>query len=790
MILCNHNPHAFDNIMEDTKMNIFPKANREYNEEILRLNRHARTIKEKSLDIIKNVSKTSFNPERLFENNVQIRIVNEAFRKQQTDTESGNHVYEYGSRIPWEKELIDKILLTTGVRDIRFNEIQDMDSIQAFIWVGTYCIDDSFAVGLNTYNVYASIVRKNEQKDAFMKQLEEMFPGSDKGIINENYIEELTDDDIISDETVSPESSRTLDSYDFTICIDNIHIPEENREICRQRLNKELEKCPFIYDFVVKYEDEIDSNFNCYDVNIFMDDDIRRPSEVYKLMHMLVSIYDPKCFNDSTIYFLSYDQEVFNATFSFLVNYRERGKKIPDGYFYDFMRMCRLALDKHFDVNKCAQFIGFDFASYIMEEITMHHASEVTNTLQEIDADFILNVDDMLAEFSQQINPKFCRYYVNCITMYNGTYGGMDATKIDMEIKSRFGNEIHITKAYKMRVPQNGLNSYFLYLGCLSPDNISTVVYMLRANFDSEYDSWKFKHDIIGNDDKLNEDYIENVRDDIHKDTDLIYEEVETTIEHLIYGSFNSDFDIDLSMLPDRFYKPENVGGFEDLVKACLDNITKFSTPNLNWIDTSGITEMNNLFSYRNIFADISRWDVSNVSSMRFLFENSSVNCNLTKWDVSKVRDMTNMFAKADIHTDISNWNVSSVELMDNMFMYTEFPDDFDISGWDVSSARSMNAMFNGSNFSGDISGWNVQNVVYMAGMFGGTHEFNSDISGWNMMKVADCSNMFYNSYYACDLSGLKLNLKAKTSYMFSGCKNMKTEFLPEVLKKKKKKKA
>ena len=62
-------------------MNIFPKANREYNEEILRLNRYARTIKEKSLDIIKNVSKTSFNPERLFENNVHIRIVNEAFRK-------------------------------------------------------------------------------------------------------------------------------------------------------------------------------------------------------------------------------------------------------------------------------------------------------------------------------------------------------------------------------------------------------------------------------------------------------------------------------------------------------------------------------------------------------------------------------------------------------------------------------------------------------------------------------------------------------------------------------------
>lgn len=256
-----------------------------------------------------------------------------------------------------------------------------------------------------------------------------MFPGSDKGIINENYIEELTDDDIINDETVTAERSRDLESYEFIVCIDNIHIQEESREICRQRLNKELEKCPFIYDFVVKYKDEIDRKvFDCYDVNIFMDDDIRRTAEVYKLMHMLVSIYDPKCFNDTTIYFMSYDQEASTATFPFLVNYRARGKQIPVETFYEFMRMCRLALDKHFDVNKCAQFIGFDFAGYTMMEITKYHAPEVTNTLQEIDADFILNVDDMLAEFPQQINPNSCRYYVNYITMFNGTYRGLDTT--------------------------------------------------------------------------------------------------------------------------------------------------------------------------------------------------------------------------------------------------------------------------------------------------------------------------------------------------------------------------
>jgi surface protein len=56
------------------------------------------------------------------------------------------------------------------------------------------------------------------------------------------------------------------------------------------------------------------------------------------------------------------------------------------------------------------------------------------------------------------------------------------------------------------------------------------------------------------------------------------------------------------------------------------------------------------------------------------------------------------------------------------------------------------------------------------------------DISEWNMMKVTDCSNMFYSSSYACDLSGLKINQKAKTSYMFSSCPYMKKEMLPLVI--------
>ena len=71
-----------------------------------------------------------------------------------------------------------------------------------------------------------------------------------------------------------------------------------------------------------------------------------------------------------------------------------------------------------------------------------------------------------------------------------------------------------------------------------------------------------------------------------------------------------------MSLLPDKFYKPDNNEVFSSLLKACLDNITIFSTANLNWIDTSKMTSMISLFKNSEFNGDISDWDVSNVTNM------------------------------------------------------------------------------------------------------------------------------------------------------------------------------
>ena len=77
----------------------------------------------------------------------------------------------------------------------------------------------------------------------------------------------------------------------------------------------------------------------------------------------------------------------------------------------------------------------------------------------------------------------------------------------------------------------------------------------------------------------------------------------------------------------------------------------------LNFIDTSKITDMSYLFDNVNHNFDISCWDVSNVTNTEFMFD-----CcfefkgkGLENWDVSKVEDMKYMFGGCDKLT-IPNW--------------------------------------------------------------------------------------------------------------------------------------
>ena len=88
----------------------------------------------------------------------------------------------------------------------------------------------------------------------------------------------------------------------------------------------------------------------------------------------------------------------------------------------------------------------------------------------------------------------------------------------------------------------------------------------------------------------------------------------------------------------------------------------------LNFIDTSLITDMSILFNKSKFNGDISKWDVSNVRNMIGMFYRSQFNGDISKWDVSNVTNMRDMFNNSKFNGDISNWNVSKVKDMSHMF--------------------------------------------------------------------------------------------------------------------------
>ena len=81
----------------------------------------------------------------------------------------------------------------------------------------------------------------------------------------------------------------------------------------------------------------------------------------------------------------------------------------------------------------------------------------------------------------------------------------------------------------------------------------------------------------------------------------------------------------------------------KDELRSIIVEETKRQGPdaNLNFIDTSLITDMSYLFSVGGFSIGsikIDEWDVSNVKNMSYMFMGcSKLKCDLSGWDVSKV---------------------------------------------------------------------------------------------------------------------------------------------------------
>ena len=225
--------------------------------------------------------------------------------------------------------------------------------------------------------------------------------------------------------------------------------------------------------------------------------------------------------------------------------------------------------------------------------------------------------------------------------------------------------------------------------------------------------------------------------DNIGMTNDLLEDDARKIREQLLKGIVVSDDDLEL-VCQDAFkYK---VKDFSELVHIIADikqqlYKDKVDAFNLNWLDISNVTMLDQLFNINTfnrqyIFWDVSDWDTSHVTSMVGTFNGCKDICDLSKWDTSKVTSMVNMFYECStFNGNISNWDVSKVTRFDSMF-YGCSSFNQDISNWDISSAENLSYMFyNCRKFNQPIQKWNITKNMDISYLLYGCTSFDQDLS-------------------------------------------------------------
>ena len=253
--------------------------------------------------------------------------------------------------------------------------------------------------------------------------------------------------------------------------------------------------------------------------------------------------------------------------------------------------------------------------------------------------------------------------------------------------------------------------------------------------------------------------------DNISMTNDLLEDDAKKIHEQLLKGMVVSDDDLEL-VCQDAFkYK---VKDFSELVHIIADikqqlYKDKVDTFNLNWLDISNVTMLDQLFNVgtfnrQYIFWDVSDWDTSHVTSMVGTFNGCKDVCDLSKWDTAKVTSMINMFYDCTtFNCNISNWDVSKVTRFDSMF-YGCSSFNQDISNWDISSAENLSYMFyNCRKFNQPIQKWNITKNMDISYLLYGCTSFDQDLSLIDLRS-------FMNGYFDLYDTGTKTQKEHKSA--------------------------
>ena len=192
----------------------------------------------------------------------------------------------------------------------------------------------------------------------------------------------------------------------------------------------------------------------------------------------------------------------------------------------------------------------------------------------------------------------------------------------------------------------------------------------------------------------------------------------------------------------------------KEQLKQLINYAFKHNIYDLNFIDTSKITDMSGLFICIAHDFDVSSWDVSNAKNISYIFYKCKnfTGKGIENWDVSKVTDMSCMFTGCKIFDcDLSGRDVSNVTNMCYMFGNCLKFEGKGLKYWDVSNVIKTSNMFHGcEKLNCDLSTWDVSNIYNTSNMFKGCKNFKcKGLENWNL-KLKNIK-FYYHMFYDCD---------------------------------------
>ncbi len=244
-----------------------------------------------------------------------------------------------------------------------------------------------------------------------------------------------------------------------------------------------------------------------------------------------------------------------------------------------------------------------------------------------------------------------------------------------------------------------------------------------------------------------------------------------------------------------------------------FSNLTNVTSIDLSNMDTSGMTNMSNMFSDNTSLTNITfgnNFNTANVTNMSGMFKNCTIlktidlssfdtsnatifasmfmncqdlqNLDLKSFNTSNVTSMYGMFYNCSSLTslDLSSFNTSNVERMEGMFYNCSSLTSLDLSNFNTSKITDMTYMFNRckSLTNINLSSFDTSNVSSLYDTFAGLTSLKVlDLSSFDTSKVTNMGRMFLNSnnlvtIYVSDLWNIS-NVTA-ASRMFEGCTSLK----------------